>query len=930
MPHCASCSLSPPGSRIKDSSRLEALDSLRLLDTPFEERFDVLTRLACRLFDVPIALVSLVDDERQWFKSAQGITLRETPVEYAFCAHVVEANATLVVTDASQDPRFRNNPLVLGAPHIRFYAGVPIHGPAGMPLGTFCIIDTRPRGLSEHDKETLHSLARLVTLDIAHGRQPLYLGELPESESAMETTVGALSTRAEQRHRAGAAPRLILLELLDDLLRLARCEYGLVGEVRPMDGTLTLDVLGMSLGEVSHDAQAFFSQGRRRLSLERMNALVDNRLLRPEIQVFSERDFARMPSSALPENHPRLRNALLVPFVVNDRNIGLMLIANRPGGFDQDRAKRLLKPVMHIGSRLLESLHKDQEKSALYATLEEFRATLDATLDLILIFEEESQHFTYCNQGGLDQLGYSDDELKALSPAQLIDGLDSTELTAQFAALRQGRNSIRLNTHLRCRDGDTLPVQATIQRTRYEDCDRYNYVIVARDLRESLEAQREIDWITHHDALTRQLNRTGFLKALGKNRPGRHDASRRQAILLCGVDRFKRINDAHGTAVADDVLRELAGAFSSALAAYPGALLGRLGGDEFAIAVNLTSDKHALELADALRHRVEQHRFPMLDELQLTISIGLATATGGYIKPEELLRRANAAQVQAKRHGRNRVRQYMSGMLQEASRHQSIERRLSGAFARGDFYLHFQPQWQLADLSQPIGAEVLLRWRDEKLGVIGPDVFVPILEENGMMVEVGNWIIEQALDELVAGRDALPEGFFISINVSAIQLMDDDHLATHVMEALRRRGLPTHMLELEITETALIQSPDWIGQQLAALYDLGIRIALDDFGTGFSSLSHLKQFPFDTIKIDKSFIAGLPGSGEDRAIVESLLTLCSGFGREVCAEGIETREQLEFLTRHGCERVQGYYLARPGPELPAPVVSHPKSQGNLD
>ncbi|MGC3874889.1 sensor domain-containing phosphodiesterase [Halomonas sp. GXIMD04776] len=894
---------------------MEALESTRLLDTSSEQRFDVLTRLACRLFEVPIALVSLVDDKRQWFKSAQGITVRETPVEHAFCAYVIEANEPIIVEDARQDSRFCDNPLVTGAPYIRFYAGVPVYGLGDSPLGTLCIIGCEPRSITPKELETLHNLADLITLEIAHGRRATHLNEMPDSEATLERTIEALIARSEQRHRAGAPPKLILLELLDDLLRLTQCQYGLVGEITKEDDALVLDVLGMSLGDVTEKMHAFFIRGGRRLSLDRMNALMNDRFLRPEIQVYNDHDFADISPNALPDNHPPLHNALLVPFVVGGENRGLILIANRKDGFNLARAQRLLKPLMSIGSRLLESLHEEQAKGALYATLEEFRATLDATLDLILIFEEQSQRFTYCNQGGLDQLGYSNEEIKTLSPDQLIDCFNDTAPTGQLAMLEEDDQSVRLNTHLRCRDGEVLPVRATIQRIKYKDSGHYNVVIVARDLRESLEAQREIEWITHHDALTRQLNRAGFLKALAKNAPKRHSTARRQAVLVCGVDRFKRINDAHGTAMADDVLRELAGVFSSALMDYSNALIGRLGGDEFAIGVNLVSDKHVLELADRLRQRVEQHRFPMIGELQLTISIGLATTTGGYIKPAELLRRANAAQVQAKRHGRNRVRQYMSGMLKEASRHQNIEQRLSGAFARGDFRLHFQPQWHLADLSRPTGAEVLLRWKDEKLGTIGPDVFVPILEENGMMIEVGKWVIEQALDALVAARDRLSEGFFISINISAIQLMDDDHLATHIMSALHQRGLSTSALELEITETALIQSPEWIGQQLAGLYDRGVRIALDDFGTGFSSLSHLKQFPFDTIKIDKSFIAGLPNSAEDRAIVESLLTLCSGFGREVCAEGIETQAQLEFLQAHGCGRIQGYLLARPGPEL---------------
>nr|WP_297457467.1 EAL domain-containing protein [uncultured Halomonas sp.] len=901
---------------VNDRARLDSLESTRLLDTPFEERFDALTRLACRLFDVPIALISLVDEKRQWFKSVSGISIRETHVEHSFCAHALNIDSVMVIEDARSDPNFTKNPLVTGPPYIRFYAGAPIHGPDNMPLGTFCIISDRPRALSRKERDTLQSLARLTTLEIAHRQhQPELL--IPDSEEALIQSIGALINRAEQRHIAGTPPRLVLLELLDDLLRLTECEYGLVGEINRSEETTHLDVLGMSLGDVTLSMHDFFLHGGRRLNLDRMNALVAGRLSLPEIQIFSEADFTRVSRHDLPAHHPALRNALMVPFLSNGQIVGLLLMANRRTHFNPERATRLLKPLMDIGGSLLDSLHAETEKAALHATLEEFRATLDATLDLILIFDEQSQRFTYCNQGTIEQLGYRENELIAMPPTKLLDSLSASELASCLAPLRNGQQRlVRLNATLRRRDGESLPVQAVVQRIRHDDSGRTNYIIVARDLRDTLKAQREIDWITHHDPLTHQLNRTGFLQALMLNAPRRDDPAPLQMVLVCGIDRFKRLNDAHGTALADTILCELAQRLALALGSYPEALLGRLSGDEFAISVNIAQDGNALLLADWLRQQVEQHRFEAVEGLQLTVSIGVAVICCGQVTSEELLRRANAALVRAKRQGRNRVRQYLNGMLDEASRHQSIERRLSGAFARGDFSLHFQPQWSLDDLSRPIGAEALLRWKDEELGAIGPDVFIPILEESGMMVEVGRWIIDQALDHLIAVRQRLPESFFVSVNVSAIQLMDDTQLADHVVSALSWRGLPTTALELEITETALIQSPHWVGQQLETLHERGVNIALDDFGTGFSSLSHLKQFPFDTVKIDKSFIAGLPDSAEDRAIIESLLTLCRGFGRHVCAEGIETPAQLDFLRRLNCARAQGYLLGRPGPELP--------------
>ncbi|WP_136064829.1 sensor domain-containing phosphodiesterase [Modicisalibacter radicis] len=752
--------------------RLAALRATKLLDTPSEARFDDLTQLACRLFETPIAWISLLDAHRQWLKSACGPAVREMPIEHAFCTHALESDTVTAIEDTLADPRFADNPYVRGEPYIRFYAGAPIYGPGRMPLGAFCIVGASPRALDARERETLELLARLTTLEI-------------ERHTARR--------RARPDHAAAPRP----------------------GQDSPRPG----------------------------------------------------QDSPR-PALAVEERWQR-------PYAA------------------------------------LEPAHGDEDQ---LAQLDEFRSTLDATLDLILIVDERTRRFSYCNRGAIERLGYSRDELLALSPGTLDEALSVTALGERLAA-HHGKRALRLNANLLCRSGETLPVQAQIQCAPSPRFEGARFIIVARDLRETLEAQREIEWITHHDGLTHQLNRTGFLRALARGEHVSEQGKRVQLVAVFGIDRFKRINDAHGTTQADAILCELAQHLSSLIAPCAEACLGRLGGDEFAVSVPLEQACEASQLAEHLREAVESHRFRAIEGLQLTVSVGLTAHSLYQTAPEELLRRANAALVRAKQHGRNRVRQYLSGMLDEASRHEAIERRLAGAFERREFHLDFQPQWSLQALERPCGAEALLRWQVPDQQTVGPDVFVPILEQSGLMVEVGRWIIDQALDTLAANRPRLPADFFVSINISAIQLMDDTRLADYLVEALNRRGLPASALELEITETALIQSPHWVGQQLEALHRQSIAIALDDFGTGFSSLSHLKQFPFDTVKIDKSFIAGLPGSSEDRAIVESLLTLCRGFGRNVCAEGIETPAQLDYLRRLGCNRAQGYLLARPARDL---------------
>jgi len=906
----------PATDRLRDPRRLAALKAVRLLDTDDEERFDRLTRLACRLLDAPIALVSLVDERRQWFKSACGTTLRETPIEHAFCSYTINRQDTLVIEDARKDAHFADNPLVTDPPHIRFYAGTPIHGPDHQPLGTFCVIDTRPRSLSPHQRDILESLARLTSLEIARRHEASRLAggtaSGPSHPIVPAAFLGDLLRHIERRHIAGDAPRLILAELLNDVLRCLQGEYGLVGVMQPADAPEpeTLEILGLSLGDVSSAMQEFFLHGGRRLSMMQLDAMTGGGFSRPSVQYLAPPDIQAMDASRLPATHPPLHNALLVPFLRNERVIGTLVVANL-GHAPDPSILNALAPLKQLGGRMVRAFHDARQRDRLQAALEEFRATLDATLDVILIVDEASRRFSYCNQGALNQLGYGEAELLAMPGEALNAALAIDALHNRLYSLDTATRSLRLELNLRCRDGGEIPVQAVIQRITHHATGRSNYIIVARDLRDSLQAQREIDWISRHDILTRQLNRYGFLQALAHT--GDEADARRplRLVAVYGTDRFKRLNEAHGTQRGDATLQELAQVLERLAGAHPGTLLARVGGDEFALATRVADSHDAVALTERWRKTVENHAFQAIEGLQLTVSTGLAIDAQGDLAPEELLRRANAALMRAKLGGRNRFRQYLAGMLDEVSRHETLERRLAGAFTRGDFFLNFQPQWALDDLSSPCGAEALLRWHDEELGSITPDVFIPVLEESGMMLEVGRWIIERALDSLVADRHRLPAGFFISVNISAVQLMDDRDLPEFIVQALAARDLPHGALEVEVTETALIQSPRRVGRQLERLHRQSIAIALDDFGTGFSSLSHLKQFPFDTVKIDKSFIAGLPGASEDRAIVESLLTLCHGFGRRVCAEGIETPAQLDFLNRLRCQRAQGYLLARP-------------------
>ncbi|MCS6877364.1 MAG: EAL domain-containing protein [Geminicoccaceae bacterium] len=432
----------------------------------------------------------------------------------------------------------------------------------------------------------------------------------------------------------------------------------------------------------------------------------------------------------------------------------------------------------------------------------------------------------------------------------------------------------------------------------------------ATDVTAERRALERARYLASHDPLTGLANRARFGQSLEERLALNARSDRRLAVFLLDLDRFKDVNDTLGHAAGDELLRIAAARLSAELRASD--VLARLGGDEFAILVpDLAEAEQALALAGRLLRALAEPFAIEKQTVRAGGSIGIALAPEHGRSAGDLLRNADIALYRAKALGRGQACLFAAPMAEEYRERQRLEADLRAALERGELALHYQPKFD-ARTGALTSCEALLRWHHPERGSVPPARFVPLAEETGLIHAIGAWVLEEACRQAVAWG-----GLPVAVNLSPVQLRDEE-LPERVRAVLEATGLPPDRLELEITETALLDEGERAIRTLRALRALGVRIAMDDFGTGHSSLGHLQRLPFDKLKIDRSFVDRLEEDPRRRAIVAAIVDLARAFGMATCAEGVETDGQLDALRRTGCEEVQGYLLARP---LPAPEFS---------
>ena len=554
----------------------------------------------------------------------------------------------------------------------------------------------------------------------------------------------------------------------------------------------------------------------------------------------------------------------------------------------------------------------EQTVRARTADLQRFRSAMDATADAIFLIDTNNLSLVDVNEGACRMLGHPRAQLLSLEPARIgLGSRDTLSAQAERAgqALAAPHRAPELSEiELLRSDGAAVPVEVYwLLQSEGESAHR-TLICVARDITERRLAEERLRHMAHYDRLTGLPNRTLFFQTLGESIELAQDKEWRIVVLFIGLDRFRKVNDSMGAAMGDRLLHEFSNRLVQCVRLRD--TVGRLGGDEFALILTMTRDQQdavlvANEVREALRSPFE------LDEHQatLTASIGIAMYPDDANDPETLVKYANTAMERAKDAGGDGYRFFTAGMNVQVLARLDLEMALRRALDNNELELHYQPKVNLTT-GRISGAEALLRWNRPGYGLVYPAEFVSVLEDTGLIVRVGSWIIDAACRQIATWLRTPVGGVHVAVNVASRQFVEGD-LESDVRQALERHNVPPELLELELTETALMSNAERTIQVLTALKELGIKVAIDDFGTGYSSLAYLQRFPIDKLKIDIAFVRDITTNPNDAAIALAIISMAHSLKLRVIAEGVETRPQLEYLRRNRCDEIQGYFFSRP-------------------
>lgn len=984
-----------------ESARLRALQAYGLLDSAPEPGFDALTRLAARLLGTPIALISLVDAERLWFKSRVGLDVSETSRDIAFCDHAIRGQGLMVVDDAHQDPRFADSPLVTDDPHIRFYAGAPLRNAEGWVLGALCVIDHQPRSLSEEDRALLQDLAAqvLVQMELRRQNQKLQAAllhidrdhrELQTAQLALtrsearlrevlhETNDGwwefelgsrgvYLSPRAEQmlgypegalqrdrsllrrllpddqRHAVSAAIAAVLagrhsaLQLGVELLhrhgeRVPMLLRGYAtrdagGRTQRLTGTLT-DLRPIRRAERERSAVELRFQALYQHSLDGVLLSEPSRLLLAanpaacRLLGYSEAELTAMRSRDLLDPSDPRGALLLRRRDLQGQARGEMRLLRRDGSavevemamaLYQDEGGRQLASI--VLRDLGERRQMQAQRRADLALLDSLSCRVPGLLCQYRRWPDGRSAFPFAS-AGIREIYELEPEAVRDDGSAIFERIHPDDADRILRSIEESARSLKPwceeyrvllpERGLRWLQGEAKP-------DRLDDGSVVWHGFIS-DISARKADERQMFRLAHIDTLTGLANRHSLMARLedfvSAARRHRHGG----ALLFIDLDNFKQINDARGHATGDRVLRWASERLLACVRRED--LVARLGGDEFVVVLGDLSVEPARMAAQAqtvaakICERLAEPQCIEGVEWAGSASVGISLFPKPDHGPDDLLREADIAMYEAKGKGRNGWAIFERDMQTAVEERLTLQADLRRALELEQFEVHVQaqtgPQGELR------GAELLLRWRHPVRGWVPPTQFIPLAEDTGLIVPLGDWVLRQAAQTLVALEAAGLGSLSLSVNVSPRQFHEAGFVERLEL-LLRDTGARPKSLVLEITEGLLLLRSDEVLARMRALAAQGLRFSIDDFGTGYSSLAYLQSMPLYEVKIDRGFVSDVPGDRGDTAIVQSILSMSRHLGLHVVAEGVETAEQAAFLVAHGCDALQGYWLHRPQP-----------------
>ncbi|RDU38965.1 diguanylate cyclase [Neobacillus piezotolerans] len=546
------------------------------------------------------------------------------------------------------------------------------------------------------------------------------------------------------------------------------------------------------------------------------------------------------------------------------------------------------------------------EKNKIIESGQRYRSIVDHNMDAIFSIALDGQ-ILESNPAAAKLTGFREQQLIGSSIYDLVSDLDFAGFKALVENTGTGQSLESLDCRFTHRKGHLLTLHIkTVPIIVFGEM-KGIYVII-RDISEQSKNVEMIKYMAFHDQLTGLLNRRALLDKLNEQLFSPSRLEKEFALISIDLDRFKYLNDSLGHLVGDEILKKAASRLLECQ--NDSCLVFRQGGDEFIILLLDTTRKATTFFAQRIMSMFKRSFYFNSQEYYISPSIGISMYPNDGADAETLLKNADEALYRVKDRGRAHFQFYRTGMNSSLTNILSIETHLRKAIEKKELSLHFQPQVDLMT-GEATSFEALLRWTSKELGPISPGVFIPLAEDTGLIVPLGNWVIEKACRQIKEWKRQGYGGFRLAINISPKQLQQPNFPA-FLKAAMERHSIDPEYLEIEITESSM-QNTEEAAPVLKSIKSIGVTVSVDDFGTGYSSLSYLKKFPIDVLKIDQSFVKDISENAKDAAIASAIIHLGKSLGVEVIAEGVETAGQAEFLAMEGCHKAQGFYFARPVP-----------------
>ncbi|PCK07595.1 MAG: hypothetical protein COA42_13500 [Alteromonadaceae bacterium] len=576
---------------------------------------------------------------------------------------------------------------------------------------------------------------------------------------------------------------------------------------------------------------------------------------------------------------------------------------------NQIQMRKRAESVLMEKGRELEKIVRERDESR-----KRYKTLFEKSADSLLIIE--GHEFVDCNQAAVDMLGYDNKQELCqthpsdLSPEYQPDGQRSQVKTDIMIEIAFKNGSHRFEWDHRRKNGDVFPVEVLLTSIPYDD--RQLLHVVWRDITERKKAAEEIEFQALYDSLTNLPNRRLLFDRINQSIVTARKHNYFNALLFVDVDRFKNINDSLGHSVGDALLIQMASRIQGCLTKEDTA--SRFGGDEFVILLRHIGEEHEQssfnteKVASKIKDTLAEPLYIAKHEFHITVSIGIALFPSKDESAEDIIKYADTAMYSAKEAGRNKIAFYLADMHEKVMHRLNLERDLRKAANDGLLKIYYQPQHNAA--GDVVAVEALARWFHPGFGFVSPEEFITIAEETGIIFELSRFVLQRAVEDIVALNKGRDQKIVLAVNVSQKQF-DRDGFVSEVRALIDSYGLERNDLTLEVTEGLAINNLNRTIERFEALRHLGVRLSLDDFGTGYSSLNHLKRLPLDELKIDKSFVFDLMNDPQDALLVKTIISIAHDFGLAVVAEGVETPAQRQFLTQQKCDIFQGYLYSRP-------------------